>query len=79
MHFTKEQSKNELLVLKHAENKRSLTVNFALSSMTSYPSTVGVMGLSSHPSVWGGVSGLAQLEYSTVDSSPFILALVKGL
>lgn len=37
------------------------------------------MGLSSHPSASVGVSGLTQLEYSTVDSTPFTLAFVTGL
>lgn len=58
-----------------------LTVNLALSSMTSYPSTVGVIGLS--PSCWlptGSDMDRGQLEYSTDGSrDPFTLARVTGL
>ena len=57
------------------------TVNLALSSMTSYPSTVGVIGLSSP--CWlptGSDMERGQLEYSTEASKvPFTLARVTGL
>lgn len=57
------------------------TVNLALSSMTSYPSTVGVIGLSS--SCWlptGSDMERGQLEYSTEGSRvPLTLARVTGL
>lgn len=57
------------------------TVNLALSSITSYPSTVGVMGLSSL--CWlptGSDMERGQLEYSTEGSrEPFTLARVMGL
>lgn len=57
------------------------TVNLALSSMTSYPSTVGVIGLSS--SCWvlmGSEMDRGQLEYSTDCSRiPFTLACVTAL
>lgn len=59
------------------------TVNFALSSMTSYPSTVGVIGLSSPSSWWlpaGSDKERGQLEYSTEGSKvPFTRACVTGL
>lgn len=58
-----------------------LTVNLALSSMTSYPNTVGVMGLSSP--CWfptGSEMERGQLEYSTdVSRAPLTLARVTGL
>lgn len=58
-----------------------LTVNLALSSMTSYPSTVGVIGLSS--TCWlpaGSETERGQLEYATEGSrDPFSLARVTGL
>lgn len=64
---------NELILQVH-------TVNLALSSMTSYPSTVGVMGLSS--TCWlpaGSDMERGQHGYSTEDSStPFTLARVTG-
>lgn len=57
------------------------TVNLALSSMTSYPSTVGVIGLSSP--CWlpaGSDMERGQLEYSTeVSRVPFTLARTTGL
>lgn len=57
------------------------TVNLALSSITSYPSTVGVIGLSSP--CWlptGSDMERGQLEYSTDGSRvPFTLARVTGL
>lgn len=58
-----------------------VTVNLALSSMTSYPSTVGVMGLSS--TCWllaGSDMDRGQLEYPTEGSrDPFSLARASEL
>lgn len=58
-------------------------MNLALSSMTSYPSTVGVIGLSSPSPCWLPVRSnieRGQLEYSTQGSKvPFTLACVTGL
>lgn len=56
------------------------TVNLALSSMTSYPSTVGVIGLSSCWLPSGSDMERGQVEYSTEGSRvPFTLAHVTGL
>lgn len=49
----------------------------ALSSITSYPSTVGVIGRSSQ--LCPGVSGSGWLEYSTERWVPLSLARVTGL
>lgn len=65
----------------HLTPAGALTVNLARSSITSYPSTVGVMGRSS--SCWlpnGSDMDRGQLEYSTDGSrDPFTLALMTGL
>lgn len=56
-------------------------MNLALSSMTSYPSKVGVIGLSSSCRLLtGSEMDRGQLEYSTDGSRfPFTLARVTGL
>lgn len=55
-------------------------MNLALSSITSYPSTVGVMGRSSQLCRGlSGVSGRGELQYSTDRSLPLSLARVTGL